>query len=151
MLFNTVIGFILPWIIAIIFLPSKEILFLIAPISSAIAFTINTLGFYFFWDLRPIFPREQSISRLPSDLGAYPIISCFLIFFIINYQQVNAFIIILVFSAFTTVAELALVKLNIVIYRNGWNGYFTFLSYLVAYILVYGYYFTLQRFNVITP
>ena len=143
MLFNLVIGFILPWVLAIFFLPNKEIIIFIVPVSSAIAFTINTLGFYFFWDLRPVLSREQSLSRLPVDLGLYPVSGCFLIHFITALETKPSILIIL-FSSFLTALELIAKKFNKVIYRNRWNGYLTFLSYFTGYALTYCYYLIVQ-------
>ena len=149
MFFNIVAGFIIPWIIAKVVLPNQEIILFIAPISSVIAFAINNIGCYFFWDLRPVFSRQQGLSSLPIDLGLFPVGGCFLIYLIAIFQ-INSFIMILLFSIFTTVVELIAVKFNKVIYRNGWNGYLTFLSYLIAYMLVYGYYLILilNQYNV---
>lgn len=147
MLLNIIFGFVLPWLISIYFIPI-DIILLIAPISSVIAFSINSLGFLFFWDLKPVFKRAQSTSSLPMDLGVYPITGCLMIFCVINFNFAY-YIAVPLFGLFTTMIEFIAVRVKKVLYRNRWNIYWTFISYMLAYGLVFIYYLLLLRFRII--
>lgn len=148
MILNIVLVFVVPWSICIIHLYKKEklLIFLIAPFFSVVTYTINTFGFYFgFWEVIP-FPVQKNLATLPFDLGIYPILAIYLIFFIIKFKK-PSFVVFLM-TSFTTLLELIFVYYGRVIYGNGWNIYFTFFSYLFPYLFVYGYYKYLIKLNI---
>ncbi len=145
-LHNIILGFIIPWIFGVILLIKDwNMMVLIFPFAGMISFFVNTLGFYYFWDLKPVFKREQSLSRLPIEIGLYPILACYLIYYV-RSTSIHSAILIVIFALFTTVLEYLAVIRGKVIYRNGWNIYFTLLSYLGPYILVYFYYLSIRQY-----
>ena len=145
MILNTLIVFIIPWFIALIHLYRKDrlILPLVAPFGSAIAFVINDFGHLFgFWKLTFV-SHWEIIAALPFDIGLYPILSCYMIYFI--RKKGHPYIMILIMTAFTTLSETVFVIFGRVVYGNGWNNFWTFISYLIPYILVYGYFLYLRK------
>ncbi len=48
MIFNIIVGFIIPWISGIVFyFTDRKVLFTIAPFQSVVAFTVNSFGFFY--------------------------------------------------------------------------------------------------------
>ena len=124
----------------------KEIIiFLVAPYSSVVAYTINTFGFYCgFWELIP-YPNQKNLASLPFDLGVFPILASYLIFFIRKIKK--PYFAVFLMTLFTTFLELIFLYFRRIIYGNDWNIYLTFFSYLFSYLFVYGYYKYLMKFN----
>lgn len=147
MIVNIVIAFIIPWILMVIlYFIDKEVVLIIAPFQSEIAFTINAIGFYYgFWDLYPF--GNKQIVDIPFDIGIYPMISAYMIYFI-KLRKLNPFTIIFIFTFFTTGIEGIGVIMGRVIYGNKWNIYLTFISYLIPYLLNYYYYLCLKKLGV---
>lgn len=140
MILHIILIFLIPWIICILHLYKKEkmLVFLIAPFFSVVAYSVNAFGFYFgFWEVLP-FPSQKNYATLPFELGIYPVLACYLIYFIkiINKPYVVLFLM----TLFITLLELVFVYFGRVIYGNGWNIYHTFFSYLLPYLLAYWYY-----------
>lgn len=141
MLINTLLGFLLPWLILGIYIykRDKRILIVIFPIGALLAFIIDEVGFYFeFWSVTPIL-KEKNMSALPMDLGIYPLMACYLIY-LINSKPWNPLLLIILVSGFTTVLEFLGVITGKVVYMNGWNIGWTFVSYFIPYALVVWYY-----------
>ncbi|WP_028608656.1 hypothetical protein [Paenibacillus harenae] len=148
MLFNTVWGFIVPWIFGI-YLVRKipKILLLICPVGVVVSHTINDWGFHEqYWFFAPVKSNNESVAALPLDLGLYAILAACLIWAITAYQR-KTMIIILIFSLFTVLLEGFGLLIGRVWYSNGWNIGYTFLSYVVAYYLVYFYYKMLHHYR----
>ncbi|WP_034327354.1 hypothetical protein [Alkaliphilus transvaalensis] len=145
--YNWLTGFIIPWI-AGIYLAKKNplILLVVAPLGSAIAHIFNRLGLSLgFWRVQPF--EYSAFSTLPMDIGVYSILASFLVYVIIENQEKTHYFI-FSFSLITTIMEYAWLVLNFVVYDNYWNIFHTFLSYLLAYYLVYGYYLLLKKYEV---
>jgi hypothetical protein len=148
MFFDIILVFGLPWIVGYYHLYKKDKLLipLIGAFFCIESFIINELGFYFgFWKAVPSF---NTISFLPFNLGLYPILASYLIFFI--KKNKNPYLIVFLMSLFTTFLEMIFVFLGKVIYGNGWNFPFTFFSYFFPYTLVYWYYRYLRKLNVLS-
>lgn len=141
MLFNTVAGFIIPWLFGLYLFKKSPIIILITmPIASLVALIINELGFYFkFWSFSPVHPTDESVSALPLDLGIYPVLACFMVFWF-RKTRISHMISVLVTTIVTTLLEYIGFISGKVHYGNGWNIFYTFLSYLIAYVIVYIYY-----------
>lgn len=146
MILNVFLAFVLPWIVGIwLYKQNKKLFFLMFPFFSMVAFTVNQFGFWLgFWDVKPIYKENPSFSSLPFDLGLYPILVCLMIYFI-NDKKKHPFLMILSFVVVVTVLEFIYFSLGKVIYGNGWNMYWTVLSYLVPTILTYFYYLKLKK------
>ena len=147
MIFNIVVGFIIPWISGIVFyFIDRQTLFIIAPFQSAIAFTLNSIGlFYGFWSIYP--HKYGKFSTIPFDLGTYPIISVYLIHYI-NKTKNNPYLLIIIATLCTTLLEWFGILTGRIIYSNGWNLSFTFISYLIPYLLNYWFYIQLKKMSV---
>ncbi|MHB8033836.1 hypothetical protein CF069_07765 [Clostridium botulinum] len=147
MIFNIIVGFIIPWISGIVFyFTDRKILFTIAPFQSVVAFTVNSFGFFYkFWS---IYPHEYSkFASIPYDLGIYPILSVYLIHYI-NKTKLNSYLLIIIVTIFTTFLEWLGILSGKVLYSNGWNLGFTFISYLIPYLINYWFYIQLKKMKI---
>lgn len=148
MLLNTIVGFIIPWILAGFFYKYKKIFIVICPIASTLAYAINSFGFHFhFWEIFPT--KYDYFSTLPFDLGIYPVYASIMIIFI-DKQYRGPYRRIFIATLILTLLEYAAVLLNKVHYHNGWNIIFTYFSYLVPLLLVYWYFLLLKRYRLVT-
>ncbi|WP_411504646.1 CBO0543 family protein [Brevibacillus centrosporus] len=143
-LFYIVFGFIIPWIIGVnLFKKNQKVVLTIAPFDSVISLVFNEIGLFLdFWDILP--NKTESLNCLPIDLGIYPIFGSLFI----HYCQKNLlphWILLLSFSLFTSGLEYITVLTGSIVYHNGWNIFWTFISYVLAYILGYSYYVLLKR------
>lgn len=147
MLFNIIIAFIIPWISGIIFyFKDRKVLFTIAPFQSVIAYTVNSIGF--FYNLWSVYPHEYGkFTTIPYDLGIYPILSVYLIHYI-NKEKFNPYLLIMTATIFTTFLELLGILSGKVLYSNGWNLGFTFISYLLPYLINYWFYIQLKKMKI---
>jgi hypothetical protein len=147
MVFNIIVGFMIPWISGIVFyFTDRKILFVIAPFQSAIAFTVNSIGvFYGFWSIYP--HTYGKFSTIPFDLGAYPVLSVYLIHYI-NKTKFNPFLLIIIATTVTTLIEWLGILTGRIVYSNDWNLSFTFISYLVPYLLNYWFYIQLKQMKI---
>lgn len=138
---NTIVGFIIPWLLALIFIRERKVLFLITPFSCAVAFCINNLGFFFFWRLYPF--DLKNLSALPYNLGLFCLCPCFAIYIIRKYQ-INSTLVLLIASILLTLSEGCGVLMGRVHYFNDWNIAGTFFSYYIANSASYIFYKTLH-------
>ncbi|MES5930245.1 hypothetical protein QCI77_30615 [Bacillus cereus group sp. MG9] len=150
MLFNILIAFVLPWAVGILHLYKKErrILPLIGSFSCVVAFVVNEFGFYCgFWRIVPILD-QKTLSALPFNIGIYPILASYLIFFIKKNKR--PYLTVFFISLFTTFFEMILVLSGKILYGNGWNIIWTFFSYIIPYTWVYWYYLYLRKLQVMS-
>ncbi|KRF18641.1 CBO0543 family protein [Paenibacillus sp. Soil787] len=140
-LVNIILGFIIPWIFGLfLYKKASNIVILISPISSIISSVINAVGYHLeFWDFTPLIQNDETISALPFDIGLYPVTTSFMIYWIHskNHKPIMS---LLIFCALLTGIEFIGVLIHKVQYSNGWNLGWTFVSYFIAEIIVYGYY-----------
>ena len=146
MLFNLLLGLILPLILAIfLFNKAPKIVLIIHPTSCILSHTINTIGVYLtYWTLLPNYPG--CLSYLLYNIGLYGFLASLMIYYIDKNNK--PFLIVFIFTLITTFIEFIGVSLNKVVYDHGWNLGWTFLSYLTPFILVYGYYLWLKKYRV---
>ena len=147
MFFNTILAFMIPWIVTILHLVKKDkwLIPVIGPFFSMITFIINEFGVYLgFWEVVTSV-RPKTLAMLPFNVGVYPILACYLIYFVKKYHHPHA--VILLMTLFTTCLEMIFVLIGKVQYGHGWNSLYTFLSYLIPYILVYLYYQYTKKLN----
>lgn len=145
MLLNIIAGFVIPWLFGlIIYRKNKRIILFIAPISAVIAFTTIALEEYMgFWNLYP-FDIYDPITALPYCLGLYTVNPSILIYFI-NDRRFNPYFNIVLITILTTIEEGLGVLVGRVTYDNGWNMGWTFISYLIPYIIIYLFYKYLKK------
>jgi hypothetical protein len=112
-----------------------------------ITFTINEFGFYLgFWEVLPSV-NQKTLSALPFNLGLYPILASYLIYFIKRYKY--PCLVLLLMTIFTTLIEMIFGYFGRVIYSNGWNNVWTFFSYLIPYVLVFCFYTYLKNLKIL--
>ncbi|MCM3673262.1 hypothetical protein M3699_05055 [Peribacillus simplex] len=145
MLFHIIVGFILPWILGIYLFRNQTRLFItFFPIGVAVATLINDIGFNYFWEMDKNF-KDLSLPSIPYNLGLYPTLCCLFICSI-HYKKMSTLITFLVFSLVTSFFESLIVLLGKLEYRNEWNIYWSAVSYLMAYLIIYGYYKLVRKF-----
>ncbi|MFL0194559.1 hypothetical protein ACJDU8_03065 [Clostridium sp. WILCCON 0269] len=139
MTFNIIIGFLIPWILGVYMYIREKILFIVIyPFGCAVSYTINIIGFYFkFWSIVPY--KYGVFASLPLNLGLYPIAGTYFVFLLYR-GVVKAYYLILVFSLVTTEFEYLMLIFKRGVYGFGWNLFWTFISYSLAYILAYYFY-----------
>ncbi|RNB84631.1 hypothetical protein EDM56_21235 [Brevibacillus fluminis] len=139
MLYHIFFAFVIPWIFGIwLYNKNDRIVLTIAPAFSVIATIIDHWGISNgFWQILPIF-NDKSLSSLPYDIGLFPILACLLVYLI--HLNKHAFFWIIVISITATSLEVINLLLGKVIYGNGWNIIFTYVSYLIPNFLVFLYY-----------
>lgn len=144
MIIHIVIGFLIPWLIGIghLYKKDKMLIPLIGTFYSVIAFMLNETSYYLgFW--KAAHPKQELLFALPFNLGFYPIIASYLIFFVKKTK--HPYVIIFLQTIITTLFESIYLYFEKVTYTNGWNLILTFISYLLSYIMVYQYYLYLKR------
>lgn len=148
MLFNIIVGFLIPWVFGIyLYRKSRIIVFLIFPITVTISGLINDTGYHLeFWDFTPLIENDETLSALPLDLGLYPVMAGYMIYWIRKSNR-HTFLKIGCFCLATTALEYLALILGKVEYGNHWNIGWTFVSYMLAYSLVYLYYRLLVRYG----
>jgi hypothetical protein len=146
MVLNIIVGFIIPWIIALVFIRERKILFLITPFACTVSLCINDLGFFFFWRLYPF--NLYSLSALPYDFGLFCLYPCFGIY-IIRKFRINPSLVLLVASILLTLSEGCGVLIGRVYYLNHWNIVATFFSYYISIIASYLFYKAMLHKNYI--
>jgi len=139
MRFNIWMGFIIPWILGIGLLKKQKELVRIVPFVWVLSTLVNVWGDYYkFWIVKPKRKSKQYLTTMPYNLGLYPMLSMFMVYWIKNNRK--SLPLIFLFSLFTTVAEYGMVLLKKVTYGENWSCLKTFFSYLLPYYLVYRYY-----------
>lgn len=139
MLINVIIGWIIPWCIGSYFLRQDRSVFIqIAPVASVIAFAFNEVGYQMkWWSVTPT--GWGVLSFLPYNLGVFPVIPCLLIY-TVRRTSLYPLLLLLIFTICKTLFEFCLVLGGKVNYDHGWNLGWTFVSYLLACSLCYGWY-----------
>ncbi|MCY9658772.1 hypothetical protein P5G65_19040 [Paenibacillus chondroitinus] len=148
MLFNIIAGFLIPWVFGIyLYRKSRVIVVLIFPITVTISSLINDTGYHLdFWDFTPLIENDETLSALPLDIGLYPIMAGYMIYWIRKNNQFALWKI-SCFCLATTALEYLAFIFGKVEYSNHWNIGWTFVSYILAYSLVYLYYRLLVRYG----
>ncbi|PRT04495.1 hypothetical protein C6356_15465 [Bacillus wiedmannii] len=142
------LGFIIPWFLGLwLYKREPKIIILIAPIGIAVAFLINDWGSNYFWQFKPVF-RNVALSALPLNIGLYPITVCFFIYLIVK-KIFHTFILFFIFTLFLTGLEGILLHLGRVKYFNGWNIFWTCISYFVAIFIIYVYSRILMSYQIL--
>ncbi|WP_338539531.1 CBO0543 family protein [Paenibacillus tundrae] len=138
MLGNFIVGFVIPVIIGGWILRRQlKILLIYYPLGIATSACINSVGFNFFWNILPN-TRNQSYAALPMDLGIYPMAGCLMIYAIVVHKK-KPWPSILVAASTLTLIEWIAKTMGHVVYFNGWNIFWTFCSYVLPFVLAYGY------------
>ncbi|WP_091018867.1 MULTISPECIES: hypothetical protein [Paenibacillus] len=138
MIGNILLGMVIPIIMGVWILRRNfTILIQYYPLGVAISSCINNVGFNYFWNILPN-TRNQSYAALPMDLGIYPIAGCLMMYAIL-VKGAHPWLAILVASLSLTLIEWVAKMIGHVIYFNGWNIFWTFLSYLLPFVIAYGY------------
>ncbi|WP_317618474.1 CBO0543 family protein [Paenibacillus sp. PL91] len=147
MITNIIIGFFIPWIFGIyLYKRAPVIILLICPITAIMSTVINAVGYQLeFWRFTPLIKNVATLSSLPFDIGFYPVMTSYLIYWIRQNNQ-YPFLKIVCIGLLTTILELIAYLFGKVEYSNHWNIGWTFVSYVIPYILIYLYYRLLSRY-----
>jgi len=138
MLGNVIWGLFIPLLIGgWILRRNVNILLVYFPLGVATSSCINSAGFNFFWNILPN-TRNQSYAGLPFDLGIYPIAGCLMIY-MIHIKNAKSWPAIFITSLTLTLIEWLAKEMGRVIYFNGWNIFWTFFSYFIPLVVMYGY------------
>ncbi|MGG3449907.1 hypothetical protein [Domibacillus aminovorans] len=108
-----IIAFIIPWLIVLLHLhpKDKKLIPLIGPFGVVVSFLTNELGLYFgFWEVYP-FPDSKTIATLPFNLGLFPILGCYMIFFI-KKRMTHPYFVVFLATLFTTILEFIFVLMG---------------------------------------
>lgn len=145
MLINFIFAFLIPWILgAWLYTKNDRIVLTITPAFSAFSFLVNHLGVQGgYWDITPILD-DKSFSGLFYDIGIYPVHAT-LLAYLIHRKKQKPFILIVLFAAGMTLLEAFGYYFGRVIYGNGWNFGWSFVSYLIPLWFTYFYYVFLKR------
>ncbi len=145
MIINIILGFIIPWIFGVLlYLKDNKTLLVIAPFMSIWAYSLNEALFHLNFNRFAPLSINDDLTTMSINLGLYPILGCYLIYYI-QKEKVPPYALILIFTFMTTVAEYLGLKFGMVTYANGWNIGWTFLSYIPPYLTGYWYYRKLKK------
>lgn len=150
MFLTTLLFFIIPWTIGILHLhrKDKKLIPVIGSFASVTTYIINEAWFYFeFGEIYP-FPDQKTLSALPFNIGLYPIVGSYMIFFVKKNKY--SYLIVFLTALFLTLAEFAFLLKGCVVYTNGWNIYWTYLAYLSATLSGYWFYLYSKKMNILT-
>lgn len=148
MLFNFFTSFLLPWIVVIFILKINfKIILLIAPFASIVTHILNTITIAFDFVAVSPYSLETNFASIPMVLGIIPAISTVLIHLIKKHGFVIGWI--FIFALCTALFEWGLLSLGFIRYYNGWSIIWTFMTYIIGYSMVYGYYKILNRLKYI--
>jgi len=135
MVINIIIGFIIPWIAGAFFI-KRDVIFVlkVSIIASLISFLFNDIGYYMNWWY--VTPKQYAnLAFIPFNFGIFSLIAVAMIYFINKSNKVWSMILLFTFGK--TFLESILVFCGKVVYGNGWNLAYTFLSYFVACTIGY--------------
>lgn len=140
---HLLLTFVIPWLAAAYLLvQNKRTVVLYGPAAAGIAFALNDIGLYMeWWGFKP--EREELLISLLSNLGIFLVSGCYMIHFIQKYKY--SLIMILGFASLLTLLEYVYLLLGRIHFNNGWNLGWSFVSYVVSNILLYGYFLLLDR------
>lgn len=143
-------SFVIPWIIGIlIYLRDHKTILTIAPFSSMLSFILNIPGvdYGLFYPAQILNIKPQTLSIL-ANFGSLCILPCMFIYSV-RHLRIKPVYLVVIYSAIGTVFDLLLIALRILIYDNGWNIFFSFITFLISLYIVYLYYLWLKKLNMI--
>ncbi|WP_027622914.1 hypothetical protein [Clostridium lundense] len=143
---NIIIGFIIPWIVALAIVRERKIIYYIAPFAIILATIINASGLYYFWAIYPF--ELGNLSIVPLNTGLFCLFPC-VSFQIIKKYDINAYTGLPVASLIMTLIEGSGVLAGRIVYYNHWNIILTYFSYLIPLLVCYGLYKFLKKRNLI--
>ncbi|SDH46699.1 hypothetical protein [Alteribacillus bidgolensis] len=148
MFLNIVAGFIIPLILSF-FLYKKypKVIIFLYPLGISIAFAANDWGYQYYWLVAP-FHDNPSLAVLPFNFGYFPFI-CYLFSYFKVKQLMNSNLLLMVFAFVTTCIEYLGVLLDRIHYYGEWNIFFTFLTYLICFMITSFYVKILKIYQVL--
>ncbi|HEX3029850.1 MAG TPA: CBO0543 family protein [Clostridia bacterium] len=148
MILNFVLFFIIPLVFSIFLYHKSSVIYLTGfCFSCLLAFTFNTLGVYFgFWNVYPY--NLSYFSYLPLNMGLYPAMGTFYLY-LLHVVKFHKAILLLSFAIISTAFKAVLIYSGRAVYGNGWNTFYTFISFAIMYYFGYLFYTVLSRKKVI--
>ncbi|WP_100398136.1 hypothetical protein [Bacillus sp. FJAT-44742] len=149
MVVNILFGFLLPWVFGCyLYHKDKYLMVTTIPLCVLIAFVINTKGSRY-WLLKPRIKEKQYRTIYPLNLGYFPVVASFMIYFA-QKRIWPRMIWITLFTLLSATAEIAALLAGKLLYKNGWNIYKTLLTYFLPYCFVVLYYDFVKMLRVLT-
>ncbi|WHH60603.1 CBO0543 family protein [Petroclostridium sp. X23] len=129
--------FVFPWIAFSILADKRRIkqLFISGTFASLIALFVNLIEDTYNWWKFPKELNPHTDVTFFADIGLYPVQAMLLIQHLPKNRRLWVFYV-LGLALFNTLGEYTLINLGEEIYLNGWNIYWTFVSYFVPFGLV---------------
>ncbi|MBC2578856.1 hypothetical protein [Clostridium sp. DJ247] len=146
MTLNIILGFIIPWVIALIIVRERKIIYYIAPFASTISFIVDDLGFYYFWNLYPF--KLVNLSAIPFNIGLFCLYPCIIIELMREYN-IRACVGLPIMSLIITLIEGCGLLIGRIVYYNHWNIIATYFSYFISLLISYTFYKILKKQNLI--
>ncbi|MFB4165787.1 hypothetical protein ACE1TI_18810 [Alteribacillus sp. JSM 102045] len=79
MIYNILIGMVIPWICLIfLFKKTAKVMLITFPLGISIAFLANDWGEDIFWGITPYIEKNPSLATLPINIGYFPLLACLL-------------------------------------------------------------------------
>ncbi len=143
---NIILGFIIPWVIALIIVSEHKVIYYIAPFAAVISFIVNDIGFYYFWKLYPF--ELVNLSGIPFNIGLFCLYPCISIELMRKYN-ISAYIGLPITSLIITLTEGCGLLIGRIVYYNHWNIIATYFSYFIPLLISYIFYKILKKQNLI--
>lgn len=148
LLITLIIGFLIPFTIGIfIYLKDFRVIMLIAPIACAVAFILNTLGIVLGYFSPTVDNINPYLITGITNVGLFSLEPCILIF-AVRHSKIKPIYLLLLITIFSLLIDLALLSTNFLIYENGWNIIYSFIMFLISFLIVYLYYLLLKKLNI---
>lgn len=146
MILNIILGFIIPWVFGVIlYYKDKKVILIIVPFMAVWAYFLNEILFHLnFFRLAPL-NIDDDYTTMAINVGLYPLLVSYLIYFI-KSNKTSRFILVIIFALMPTIAEYLGLLFHIIIYKNGWNLGWSFLSYILYNLIGYWYYNKVEKY-----
>jgi hypothetical protein len=145
MILNVIFGFIIPWVFgAILYLKDKKIILIMTPFMATLAYFFNEILFHLiFFRLAPLNIKDD-YTTMAINTGLYPLIVCYFIYFS-KSSKISPYILVVFFAILPTISEYLGLMFNILTFDNRWNLGWSFLSYILYYMIGYWYYNKVEK------
>ena len=146
MILNITLGFIIPWIFGVrLYFKEKKAILIVVPFMSMCAYFLSEILFHLkLFALAPL-QITDDYTTMSLNVGLYPLLAAYLIYFI-NLNKLPRYMLFIIFAFVPTMAEYLGLVFKIVTYDNGWNLGWTFLSYIIYYLIGYWYYNKVEKY-----
>ena len=127
-----IVSFFLPLALGfILVILDAKLVILMAPYACVGAYIINTIGFGGkWWYLKPLL-GTQNLTALPVNLVFYPTLGTLFIY-LAEHSKISRVFLLFIFVVLTSIFEYLIILVGWLSYCDGWNVYFTSITYLIS-------------------